>query len=110
MQPDVHVAHRIVRSIPVVGASVALGQKVSPFQELSTRIKRKHDIEEAVEQTPVIVYLFDLLYIDGQSLLDYSLNERLNHLTACLNPEPWDIELAQHTRSDPDTPAPACEL
>lgn len=62
---------------------------LTPFQKLSTRIKRKHDIGEAAEQTPVIVYPFDLLYLDGQSLLDYSLNERLNHLTSYLNPEPW---------------------
>lgn len=93
----------------IVGYDPETGE-LTPFQELSTRIKREHDIPAAVEQTPVIVYLFDLLYVDGRSLLDQSLDERLDRLTASLDPEPWEIELAQHTRFDPDTPTPAREL
>jgi DNA ligase-1 len=40
-----------------------------PFQETVKR-KRKHGIEEAMEEFPLRVYLFDILYKDGQSLID----------------------------------------
>ncbi|TYL38849.1 DNA ligase [Natronococcus pandeyae] len=83
---------------------------LTPFQELSTRIKRKHDIEAAAEETPVIVYLFDLLSIEGESLLERSLDERLERLDACFDPETWEIEPAQRVRFDPADPDPAREL
>ena len=38
-----------------------------PFQELMHR-KRKHDIHKAVEQYPVNLYFFDVLYADGKDL------------------------------------------
>jgi DNA ligase-1 len=40
-----------------------------PFQELMHR-RRKYGIEEAMEQYPVALYLFDLLYVNGE---DYTL-------------------------------------
>ncbi|MEM4780023.1 MAG: ATP-dependent DNA ligase [Halalkalicoccus sp.] len=93
----------------IVGYDPETGD-LTPFQELSTRIKREHDIEEAAERAPVIVYLFDLLYLDGRSLLDESLVERLGELEQLLDPEPWAIEPAQHVRFDPADPEPAREL
>ena len=44
------------------------GEKFKPFQLLMSR-KRKYDIEEAIEKIPVKVFLFDILHLDGQSLL-----------------------------------------
>lgn len=93
----------------VVGYDPETGE-ITPFQDLSTRIKRKHDVEAAVERTPVIVYLFDLLSLDGESLLDRSLDGRLDRLATVLDPEPWEIEPAQHVRFDPDAPAAARAL
>ena len=46
-----------------------------PFQELMHR-RRKYEIEEAMEKYPVCVYLFDMLYVDGESLIDSPLPER----------------------------------
>lgn len=40
-----------------------------PFQETVKR-KRKHGIEEVMEDLPLRVYLFDILYKDGKSLID----------------------------------------
>lgn len=40
-----------------------------PFQETVKR-KRKHGIDEIVSELPLQLNLFDLLYIDGKSLLD----------------------------------------
>jgi DNA ligase 1 len=58
----------------------------------------------------VIVYLFDLLSLDGESLLEEPLGERLDRLDAILEPERWAIEPAQHVRFDPAAPEPAREL
>jgi len=40
-----------------------------PFQETIKR-KRKHGIEEVAEELPLKVFIFDLLYLDGESYLN----------------------------------------
>ena len=50
--------------------------KPVPFQVLSTRIKRKYDIEKATKDIPVCVNLFDIVYLHGNSLFDLPLRER----------------------------------
>ncbi len=44
-------------------------QRYLPFQETVKR-KRKHDIETAVEHMPLRLFLFDILYCNGESMLD----------------------------------------
>ena len=46
-----------------------------PFQELMHR-KRKHDIEKAIEEYPVSLYFFDVLYVNGEDLTLKPLEER----------------------------------
>jgi len=46
-----------------------------PFQQMITR-KRKHQIGQAASQTPLRLVVFDLLYLDGESLLAKPLRER----------------------------------
>jgi DNA ligase-1 len=50
-----------------------------PFQE-TTKRRRKHNIEEVAKQLPLKAFVFDILYIDGKSLLDTSLYERMEIL------------------------------
>jgi DNA ligase-1 len=40
-----------------------------PFQHLMRRFRRVHSITEMVERIPVRLYLFDMLYFDGQNLI-----------------------------------------
>jgi DNA ligase-1 len=40
-----------------------------PFQHLMRRFRRVHSIGEMVESTPIQLYLFDILYVDGQNLI-----------------------------------------
>lgn len=54
--------------------------EMRPFQELMHR-KRKHDIHEAIKEYPVAVYLFDVLYRDGEDLTLKPLMERRKVLT-----------------------------
>ncbi len=46
-----------------------------PFQELMHR-RRKYDIEEAIENYPVNMFFFDVLYADGEDLTSKPLLER----------------------------------
>jgi len=46
-----------------------------PFQELMHR-RRKYDVEEMMEKYPVVLFLFDLLYLNGEELIDRPLEER----------------------------------
>lgn len=50
-----------------------------PFQETVKR-KRKHGIEEAISEFPLQIYLFDLLYLNGQEYLNKTHEERRKKL------------------------------
>lgn len=50
--------------------------KYLPFQNISQRIKRKYDIEKTAKQIPVEINVFDILYLDGKSLIDTPQKER----------------------------------
>jgi DNA ligase-1 len=74
-----------------------------PFQQLSRRIKRKHDVERLVEAVPVVLYLFDLLSLDGASLLDRSLVERVDAVEGRLTERERGLERMPNLRSrEPD--------
>lgn len=47
-----------------------------PFQHLMRRFRRKHDIMAAVNDIPVQLHLFDLLYVEGQQWVDAPYRER----------------------------------
>ena len=49
--------------------------EILPFQELMHR-RRKYEVEEMAEKYPAVLYLFDLLYLDGRELIDSPLEER----------------------------------
>jgi DNA ligase 1 len=46
-----------------------------PFQELMHR-RRKHGIQEAMEEYPVILNVFDVLYVNGNTKTSLTYNER----------------------------------
>ena len=62
-----------------VVAVIADGKPL-PFQELMRRFRRVHQIEETMKEVPVRLYLFDLLYCDGQSFIDLPYEERWQKL------------------------------
>ena len=47
-----------------------------PFQHLMRRFKRVHAIEDAAERIPLKLYLFDILYCNGESLISTSYLQR----------------------------------
>lgn len=83
--PDVvEMSRRYIkaREAIVEGEIIAIDPETGehrPFQELMHR-KRKHEISKAIEEYPVAVKLFDILYVDGVSLIDRPLIERRRYL------------------------------
>ena len=51
-----------------------------PFQVLSRRIQRKYDIYEMMKEIPTKTFLFDIVYLEGKSLLDTIYKERYEKL------------------------------
>jgi len=51
-----------------------------PFQELMRRFRRVHQIEAAMKEVPVRLYLFDLLSCDGRSFIDLTYEQRWQKL------------------------------
>lgn len=60
------------------GEVVAVGRDRSPmlFQHLMRRFRRVHRIEEMQRQIPIELYLFDVFYLDGESLIERPYLER----------------------------------
>ena len=53
-----------------------------PFQDLMRRFRRVHDIDAAAQEIPLRLYLFDLLALEGDSLIDVPYRERWPRLEA----------------------------
>jgi DNA ligase-1 len=47
-----------------------------PFQDLSRRIKRKYEIAQMVKKIPVEVNLFDIIYLNGEPVIEKPFRER----------------------------------
>lgn len=59
-------------------------RKFLPFQETVQR-KRKHDIAEFTKKIPLSIFIFDILYLDGRSLIDLAFKERRKILEKVLS-------------------------
>jgi DNA ligase-1 len=51
-----------------------------PFQHLMRRFRRVHKVEEMAQRIPVQLHLFDILFLDGESLIDSPYRERWQKL------------------------------
>ncbi|MFA5331308.1 MAG: ATP-dependent DNA ligase [Methanoregula sp.] len=51
-----------------------------PFQSVLRRFRRRHDIAEAQEEIRMIPNVFDILYLDGETLIDVPFLERRKKL------------------------------
>ena len=56
--------------------------KPLPFQDLMRRFRRVHDIDAAAQEIPLRLFLFDLLALEGESLIDVPYRERWSRLEA----------------------------
>ena len=78
--PELHNLHdRLVALDAIVdGEIVALDKGRPSFERLQSRmnLQNEHEIKRAVKACPTIYVMFDLLYLDGRSLLGEPLDER----------------------------------
>jgi len=51
-------------------------KEYKPFQEISQRIRRKHNIEKLQDELPVEINVFDILFYEGKSLLSEPFQKR----------------------------------
>ena len=60
------------------------GGKPMPFQTVLRRFRRKYGIESMREEIRMVPNVFDILYLDGETLIDLSLSERRKKLEGVL--------------------------
>ncbi len=65
--------------------------KYLPFQSISQRIKRKYNIEKTARELPVELNVFDILYYNGEDLLETPFKERTELLRKIIHPEKWKL-------------------
>jgi DNA ligase-1 len=68
------------------GEAVAIGEDGKPlaFQQILRRFRRKYDIKQMRREIPVTLNVFDVMYLNGESLIDLSLAERRKILESCV--------------------------
>ena len=50
--------------------------KFLPFQYVSQRIKRKHNIHKLIEEIPIVIRVFDIMHLNGEDLLNKKFIKR----------------------------------
>ncbi len=76
------------REIIVEGEAIALRPDGTPlpFQTTMRRLGRRLEVEQVRAELPVTLFLFDILYLDGESLLDEPLARRVERLSDSVPP------------------------
>lgn len=69
-------------------------KKVLPFQQLMTRKKKDVKVEDV--KVKVCVFAFDLLYLNGEAVVEKALRERRELLQTAFNPVEGEFAFATH--------------
>ena len=69
-------------------------KRYTPFEAVSQRIKRKHNIQELVKKLPIEINVFDILYYDGTSLLNQSFEKRTKLLRKIIKNRKYHLKTA----------------
>jgi DNA ligase-1 len=92
-------SRQVILEGEVVAADPVSGE-LRPFQEVMHR-RRKHGIAEAIDEWPVSLFCFDLLYADGDDLTRLPYRDRRARLEAAVTPSP---RLRLSTAAEVDNP------
>ena len=88
--PEIVQAARQIsaKSAILDGEAVAFGKDGRPmaFQQILKRFRRKYNVEKLAAQIPLRLFLFDLIYLDGRSVIDLPLRERRTLLEEISDP------------------------
>ncbi len=81
----------------IEGEAVGINPKTKnplPFQKLSRRIKRKYDIKEIKKKIPVEVNLFDVMFLEGKTLVEKPFKARRKELEKIIDEIKGKFQLA----------------
>jgi DNA ligase-1 len=90
--------HVKAKSCIIEGEVLAIDKKTEKpvaFQQLSRRIQRKYDIDKMASEIPVQMNLFDIIYLDGESLMQKTLRYRWDTLRGIIKQTKYFC-LAEH--------------
>lgn len=70
------------------GEAVALDEAGRPraFQDILKRFRRKYNVEKLASQIPLSLFLFDIIYLNGQSVMDHPFTDRRKVLVEVADP------------------------
>lgn len=78
--PEIAQAAKSIRAESAIldGEAVAVGNDGRPqaFQQILKRFRRKYNVDRLAAQIPLRLFLFDIIYLNGESLVDRPLTER----------------------------------
>jgi DNA ligase-1 len=99
--PDIQKMLRLgvrARNVVVEGECIAVDPDtgtLQPFQVVTQRRGRKHEISKKVKEVPVVFVLFDALFVDGESLLDIPYLQRREYLKRAVE-ENVGLKISNH--------------
>jgi len=82
--------HIKAKSFMLDGEAIGFDPKTkryTPFEAVSQRIRRKHNIQEMIKKLPIEVNAFDIIYLDGKSLIDEPFEKRTKILRKIIRPQ-----------------------
>ncbi len=86
--PDIarHLMATTDRDVILDGEAIAVKDgRPMPFQYVIRRFRRKHRIDAMMEEIMLVPRVFDILYLDGETLIDRPLSERRRILEEALS-------------------------
>jgi len=78
----ISTAHDVILDGEVIAIK---DNKPMPFQSVLRRFRRRHDIAEAQGAIEMVPNVFDILYLDGETLIDLPLEKRRERLKSVVN-------------------------
>ncbi len=109
--PDVvSVAGKNIKAESFIVDSEVVGydpktKKYKPFESISQRIKRKYHIEKLIDELPVEINAFDVIYLNGKSLVNLPFIERRKHLEKIIKVEKLKVRTAEQIITDSEKKA-----
>lgn len=104
--PDIVAGvHHQINAHSVILDSEALAynpvsEEFLPFQE-TTKRRRKHGIDQAAKELPLKAFVFDIMYLNGRSLMDQPVSERVKKLSEVIHGTDVLISQPGEILSDP---------
>ncbi|MDD5192627.1 MAG: ATP-dependent DNA ligase [Candidatus Nanoarchaeia archaeon] len=75
-------------------------KEYTPFQAVSQRIKRKYHIEKLIQELPIEINVFDILYYNGKSLIEEPFEKRTGILSKIITNHKYHIQIAKQLITD----------